>query len=403
MIMNILQNKWGLLLLAVLIFVGGVYFWHQHRKSNTNERHVNTERLSKYEIATFAGGCFWCTESDFEKVDGVIDAVSGYIGGYVKNPTYHQVGSGTTGHREASQVYYDPQKVTYAQLLDVFWTHTNPTDKGGQFADRGTQYSTAIFYHTDEQKRIAEESKKELEESGLLSEHIVTEILPAGEFYVAEDYHQDYHKKNPLPYKYYRNGSGRNDYIDKQWGKEKAHDVLEKKTCVTNICATLPVKSAGAELKASINKSVDTFIRPSKEELKKQLTELQYYVTQEEGTERPFHNEYWDNHKEGIYVDVVSGEPLFSSTDKFDSGTGWPSFLKPIENGVVTEKDDYKLFQKRIEIRSKIADSHLGHIIMDGPESNNFVRYCMNSASLKFVPKEKLVGSKYEKFLNLFK
>ncbi len=379
-----------LVLIAVVLAIIVTYYWHQNRKSNTSERHTDIKALNKYAVATFAGGCFWCTESDFEKVDGVVDAVSGYIGGTVENPTYHQVGSGTTGHREASQVYYDPSVVSYAQLLDVFWTHINPTDADGQFADRGEQYSTAIFYHNDEQKEMAIESKRQLQESGKLPADIVTKILPATDFYIAEDYHQDYHKKNPLPYKYYRNGSGRDKYIKEQWG-DIAERVLHKQECITSLCE-----------EHRLNVSTGGFVKPSDEELKKMLTPLQYKVTQQEGTERPFHNEYWDNHKEGIYVDIVSGEPLFSSTDKFDSGTGWPSFLKPIEPGVVTERDDYKLLQKRIEIRSKIADSHLGHIIMDGPESNNYVRYCMNSASLKFIPKEKLKNTKYERFLKLF-
>ena len=379
--------------IAILIIVpifAMVYFWHQHRKSNTDERKTDVASLEGYSVATFAGGCFWCTESDFEKVDGVVDAVSGYIGGSVENPTYHQVGSGTTGHREASQVYYDPSIVSYAQLLDVFWTHTNPTDAGGQFADRGEQYTTAIFYHNDEQKEMATESKRQLQDSGKLSEDIVTKILPATDFYIAEDYHQDYHKKNPLPYKYYRNGSGRDKFIIEQWGNI-AERVLHKQECITALCEEhRPSMSTGG------------FTKPSDAELKKVLTPLQYKVTQREGTERPFDNKYWDNHEEGIYVDIVSGEPLFSSTDKFDSGTGWPSFLKPIESGVVTERDDYKLLQKRIEIRSKIADSHLGHIIMDGPKSNNYVRYCINSASLRFIPKNNLKNSKYEHYLELF-
>ena len=346
-----------ILILVTLVASVSAYYWHQARKSNTNERHTDTVVLEEYAVATFAGGCFWCTESDFEKVDGVEQAVSGYIGGSVDNPTYNQVSSGSTGRREASQVYYDPAVVSYAQLLDVYWTHVDPTDAGGQFADRGYQYGTEIFYHTDEQRKIAEQSKKELDESGQLDAPVITPITEAGQFYIAEDYHQDYYKKNPKRYKYYRKGSGRDDFLEKTWGY--------------------------AEQIAA-------------------LTPLQYKVTQKEGTERPFNNEYWDNHEEGIYVDIVSGEPLFSSLDKFDSGTGWPSFLRPIEADVVTERDDYKLFQKRVEIRSKQADSHLGHIIMDGPESNDFVRYCMNSASLRFIPKSNLQGTAYERFAPLF-
>jgi len=393
-------------IVAIVLIALATYFWHQERKSNTNERMTDTKNLNEYSVATFAGGCFWCTESDFEKVDGVVEAISGYIGGQVDNPTYNQVSGGSTGHREASQVYYDPSVVTYAQLLDVYWTHVNPTDEGGQFADRGFQYGPEIFYYTDEQRKIAEQSKKELNESGQLENPVIAPITKATEFYIAEDYHQDYYKKNPLPYKYYRNGSGRNDYINKQWGEEKAHDVIEKRTCITNTCATLPIKEIGSlsapSAQSELGSSASKFVKPSDAELKKILTPLQYKVTQKEGTEMPFNNEYWDNHEEGIYVDIVSGEPLFSSTDKFDSGTGWPSFLKPIDYNFVTERDDYRLISLRKEIRSKIADSHLGHIIMDGPESNDFVRYCMNSASMKFIPKSELEGSRYEEYLSLF-
>ncbi len=395
--MNIKMTYIMINTLLIVLLGTSLYFWHQNRKSNTKERHTDTKALQEYAVATFAGGCFWCTEADFEKIDGVVEAISGYIGGKESNPTYNQVSAGTTGHREASQVYYDPTKVTYAQLLDVYWTHTNPTDGGGQFADRGYQYGPEIFYYTEDQRNIAEQSKKELDESGFFENPIVVPITKATKFYIAEDYHQDYYKKNPLPYKYYRNGSGRNDYINKQWG-ETAGEVLYGKTCVTNICATLPKM----EKKLGGSTSKFEFVKPSDAELKKMLTPLQYKVTQKDGTERPFDNEYWDNHEEGIYVDIVSGEPLFSSTDKFDSGTGWPSFLKPIDYSFVTEHDDYKLLQKRIEIRSKIADSHLGHIIMDGPESNDYVRYCINSASMRFVPKEDLEGGRYAEFTSLF-
>ncbi len=367
------------------------YFWHQNRKSNTNERTAVTKDLAEYSVATFAGGCFWCVESDFEKVDGVVEVISGYTGGDTKNPTYNEVSGGGTGHREAAQIYYDPSIVSYAQLLDVFWTHVNPTDSGGQFADRGVQYSTAIYYHDEDQKNTAEASKKALNDSGRLGAVIVTEILPAGEFYIAEDYHQDYHTKNPVRYGYYREGSGRNTYITDTWGDD-AIKVLNKSLCITSVCE-------------SQRPSVSTlgFVKPTDSELKELLTPIQYKITQRDGTERPFDNEYWDNHREGIYVDIVSGEPLFSSTDKFDSGTGWPSFLKPIDYDFVTEHNDYKLIVKRIEIRSKIADSHLGHIIMDGPESNDFIRYCMNSASMRFVAREDFASTEYEQYESLFK
>lgn len=351
------MKKW-ILYAVIFLTVGamGVVAARILPKSNNNK---DTNMKNTKEVY-FAGGCFWGTEHFMKQINGVDSAMVGYANGKIENPTYKQVCNGDTGFAETVKVEYDPKEVDLKLLLDLFFKTIDPTSLNRQGNDIGTQYRTGIYYTDSVDLPIIKEAVTAL--SANYSEPIVLEITPLTNFYAAEDYHQDYLDKNPGGYCHIN---------------PELFDIAKRANSKNN------------------------YVKPDDETLRKTLSEEQYAVTQNSATEPAFANEYWDEKREGIYVDITTGEPLFVSTDKFDSGCGWPSFSKPIEQSLIDEKTDLSHGMKRIEVRSKTGDSHLGHVFDDGPAEKGGLRYCINSASLRFIPKDKMKAEGYEKYLPL--
>lgn len=354
---------------------------------NKDVMQKSIEANKSYKTITLAGGCFWCTEAYFQEETGIVDAVSGYVGGDISDASYPKVAKGTTKHREAVQVIFDPNIITIEKVLDIYWSHIDPTDTEGQFADKGFQYTTAIFYHDSEQELAARDSKNRLEKSNVFDEPITTQILPFSTFYKAEEYHQDYYKKASGYYERYKKASGRAGFVEETWAKDAAIKFLESEQTETSI-------------KKSSQKNSYNYTQEEIDEILKNLDPLAYHVVAENGTETPFNNKYWDNKAEGIYVDVVTKKPLFSSTHKYDSGTGWPSFWRTIDDDSVTLHEDNSLSTTRTEVRSDAG--HVGHVFNDGPVEEGGRRFCTNSASLLFIPKDEMKDKGYEKYLYLF-
>ena len=319
--------------------------------------------ISASKVIYLAGGCFWGLEAYMQKLNGVEDAISGYANGKTENPSYYDLK--TSGHAETVKVIYNPEIISLEDILAHYLRVVNPVSINKQGNDVGTQYRTGIYYTDEAEKAIIENVLAK--EQTKHDKPIAIEVEPLRHFYEAEEYHQDYLEKNPGGY--------------------------------CHIDLSLADKPLDKDKEPMIDSS--RYIKPSDEDLKKNLTDIQYDVTQNSATERAFSHEYHDNFKRGIYVDITTKEPLFSSTDKFESGCGWPSFSKPISKDVVKYFEDNSHFMHRTEVRSRSGNAHLGHVFNDGPKELGGQRYCINGASLEFIPYDEMdeKGYGYLKYL----
>ena len=355
--------KYVLLVLGMVLSLSSCSFAEKNTKNNT----IMSDNIERKEIY-FAGGCFWGTEHFLKLIRGVEETQVGYANGDYPNPTYKEVCSGETGFAETVRVLYNPKAVKVDLLIELFLKTIDPTSLNRQGGDMGTQYRSGIYYVNDEDILIIEKALEEL--ANKYDKPIVVEVLPLENFYDAEKYHQDYLENNSGGY---------------------CHIGLD----------LFQIARKSNQYKET--KDYNPFVKPSDEVLRQKLNKMQYAVTQENATEPAFKNEYWDEDQEGIYVDITTGEPLFSSKDKFNSECGWPSFAKPIDYDRTEEEIDDSFGMLRTEVRSKKGDSHLGHIFNDGPKELGGQRYCINSASLRFIPKQKMELEGYAEYLYLLK
>ncbi|MGO1650719.1 MAG: peptide-methionine (R)-S-oxide reductase MsrB [Sphingobacterium sp.] len=360
------KNSITIIILLVGIALGGMLM--TGFISNNNNHYTQAfmaaseTHAAKTEQIYFAGGCFWGTEHFFKQINGVVATKTGYANGHTENPSYKEVLTSRTGFAETVKVTYDPEVVDLKLLLELYFKTVDPTSSNRQGNDTGTQYRTGIYFTNKTILPIIRRAVEEL--STQYDKPIVIEVEPLKNFHAAEDYHQDYLDKNPGGY----------CHIDPSLFK-MANEANQKVV----------------------------YKKKDKKTLHTELTKEQYDVTQNNATERAFANAYWDEFREGIYVDITTGEPLFVSTDKFESGCGWPSFSKPIDESLLAEKDDRTLGMQRAEVRSKTGNAHLGHVFNDGPKDKGGRRYCINSASLKFIPKAEMEKEGYGKYIVLIK